>query len=58
MLSFELIVILIIILVLCLISKKSLNSSNIEQFIRWQSCCRKQRNPFTGRNTCIGCFRH
>lgn len=57
MLSFELIVVILIILVLYLISNKSLNSSNVEQFARWESCCSTIRNPFTGRKSCIGCIR-
>ena len=58
MLSFELIVVILIILILYLISKKSLNSSNVEQFIRWDPKCNKIRNPFTGRTTYIGCYRN
>ena len=57
MLSFELIVIILIIFILYLISNKSLNNSNVEQFIRWDPKCNKIRNPFTGRITYLGCFK-
>lgn len=57
MLSFELIVVILIILVLYLISKKSLNSSNVEQFTRWEPHCYQISNPFTGRKSWIGCFK-
>lgn len=57
MLSFEVIVVILIIFILYLISNKSLNNSIVEQFIRWDPKCNKIRNPFTGRTTYLGCIK-
>ena len=57
MLSFEVIVVILIIFILYLISNKSLNNSNVEQFIRWEPKCKKFRNIFTGRTSYLGCYK-